>query len=124
MSMQNGQGQFLKYLLVGVSNTLLTMAVILVLTALHTNLYLANACGYLLGIIASFLLNARYTFTQTANRRRFGKFLLTCAVCYLLNLGVMRAYLLFDDNAYLCQLCGMGCYTVAGFILNKYWAMT
>lgn len=82
MSVRHGQGLFFRYLLAGVSNTLLMAAAILTLTALHANHCFANACGYLPGIIACFLPNARYTFAQTASRHRFGKFL--PPVCHLL----------------------------------------
>lgn len=77
--------QLAKYAIVGVMNTLLTLAVIFICKSiLGVNPYISNALGYIVGLINSFLWNRTWVF-----RRRDGKmsrqailFLIGFAVCY------------------------------------------
>lgn len=81
--------QLAKYAIVGVMNTLLTLAVIFICKSLlGVNPYVSNALGYIVGLINSFLWNRSWVF-----RRRDGKlsrqailFLIGFAVCYGLQL--------------------------------------
>lgn len=44
--------------------------------------------------------------------------------CYLINLAMIYLILSINNEwLYFAQLCGMGAYTVSGFILNKLWVM-
>lgn len=115
---------FSKYILVGAANTLLTMLVIFALMHSGVNMYVSNALGYVVGIIFSFILNSLFTFSAKLSFEKLIKFLITCLISYLVNLIVMKVFLiLFPDRVYFAQLCGMGFYTVTGFILNKLWVM-
>jgi len=55
---------FLKFLIVGVINTIVGYAIMFVLfNALHMNDLFAAGCGYFLSSILSFYLNKHFTFT-------------------------------------------------------------
>lgn len=126
---------FSKYIIVGVANTLLTMIVIFALMHVGMDMYVANAIGYLVGIIFSFIVNSLFTFSAKLSFRSLIKFFTACFISYLVNLLAIKSFfILFPAkiylaqynvylDVYLAQLCGMGFYTVTGFILNKFWVM-
>lgn len=61
--------QFIRYLAVGVLNTLVTLAVIYLLkTFTGTPLMACNAIGYVAGLINSFLWNRTWVFHATGGR--------------------------------------------------------
>lgn len=83
--------QFVKYCMVGVLNTLVTMGVIyLCKSFLGMNLYVSNILGYVAGVINSFLCNKTWVFhSKGSYGREAVRFLLGFAVCYLLQLWVV-----------------------------------
>ena len=119
----NFLAQTIKYGIVGIINTLLTLAVIwLMRNVFHTSLVVANATGYVLGFINSFLLNRSWTFKSFHNwKKQFIKFLLVFGICYLIQLG---AVLLLEKYTCLKEtyniLIGMVVYTALNFLFNKY----
>ncbi len=116
-------GQLIKYGLVGVVNTILTIIILFVLMNIFGVSYkISNAVGYVAGFLNSFIMNKLWTFNQnqTSTIRQFLKFTLVFAVCYLLQLGLV---ILFVDglhvNKNISQIIGMVFYTLIGFIFNK-----
>ncbi|MDE6134268.1 MAG: GtrA family protein, partial [Muribaculaceae bacterium] len=83
--------QFIKYCIVGVLNTLVTLGVIyLCKDFLGMNPYVSNAMGYVCGVINSFLCNKSWVFhSKGSYRREAVKFVIGFLVCYLLQLGVV-----------------------------------
>ena len=113
-----------RYIIVGLANTAITAVVIFGLMHAGVGVYPSNATGYVVGIIFSFVMNAKFTFSTTLSPLRFIKFLSTCAFCYILNLIAMKVFFIVIPNAiYTAQVVGMIIYTTAGFIINKYWSM-
>jgi putative flippase GtrA len=115
--------QFLKFGIVGISNTLLTAATIwLLLRIFHSSNYLANIVGYVVGLVNSFIWNRRWTFENHAQvGATIFKFIVTFAISYLLQLGFL-SFLLHQTNIddYVCQLLSIVVYTVVNFFMNKY----
>lgn len=121
---KNTSREALRYIIVGLANTAMTAVVIFGLMHAGVGVYPSNATGYVVGIIFSFVMNAKFTFSTTLSPLRFIKFLSTCAFCYILNLIAMKVFFIVIPNAiYTAQVVGMVIYTTAGFILNKYWSM-
>lgn len=113
-----------RYIIVGLANTAMTAVVIFGLMHAGVGIYPSNATGYVVGIIFSFVMNAKFTFSTTLSPLRFIKFLSTCAFCYILNLIAMKVFfIVIPDAIYTAQVVGMIIYTTAGFIINKYWSM-
>jgi len=84
---------FSKYILVGIINTVITALLIFLLMYLRFGVYTSNAIGYIVGI-------------------------------YIINLTIIYLVLFINNEwIYFAQLCGMGAYTVSGFIFNKLWVM-
>jgi putative flippase GtrA len=116
--------QPVRYALVGLANTAVTAVIIFSLMKLGVGVYASNAAGYVVGILFSFVINSLFTFSTTLTKTRFIKFILVCGFCYLANLIAMKLFFMrFPAALYSAQITGMFFYTVAGFLLNKYWAM-
>lgn len=116
--------QVIKYALVGLANTALTAIVIFGMMKMGADVYPANAIGYIVGIIFSFIMNAQFTFSSSVSSTKFLKFISVCTICYLFNIMAMRLFFaLMPERIYTAQIVGMFFYTAIGFILNKYWSM-
>jgi len=116
--------QFVKFGVVGVSNTLLTFAVYTLLLKGFGVWYLAaSAVGFVVGAINGFLWNRRWTFRghvgDALTPVRWG----VVQGCGLgLNLGLL--YLLVHDadlDKLLAQACATVVVTVLTFIANRAW---
>ncbi|MDR1222054.1 MAG: GtrA family protein [Tannerella sp.] len=134
--------QAVKYGIVGVVNTILSLVVIWIMTKKFgcTEAF-SNFTGYFIGLINSFFLNRKWTFNSSG--RMLGsavKFFLVFAVCYLLQLGVLLLlnhycpqnpplYSLFEpvleifkiDALFYIQLLSVAVYTALNFLINKYY---
>lgn len=127
--------QFVKYALVGVMNTLVTLGVIYVTKSfLGIKPMGANAMGYACGLINSFIWNKTWVFQSRKDFKREAiKFMVGFGLCYALQfvivwaltyrtaLGEMEwvvAGLTFSGYA-VATLAGNVGYTVANFIYNR-----
>lgn len=127
--------QFIKYCLVGVLNTLVTFGVIyLCKSFLGLNLYVSNACGYICGVINSFLCNKSWVFKSDGSYKREAiKFLAGFGLCYALQLWVVWMlteswlgsvdFCFFSDiviSGYgIATILGNVVYTLANFVYNR-----
>ena len=141
--------QVLKYVIVGVMNTLITVLIIFIMMryvfaikgdagASTIAVTTSNVVGYILGLVNSFLWNRSWTFKSQKNwTTDLWRFTLAFLVCFipqlllvnLLNTGVHINSLQFSllekeyviSFAYICQLIGIVFYTVLNFLLNKFY---
>ena len=123
--------QFIKFGLVGVSNTLISLAVYYVcVNVFHLHHQLANLLGFLVGVVNSYYWNSRYVF-QSGTRRTFSEhvktFLRTVAgygvTSYLLGAALLWLWVdklgISENIAPIINLC----FTVPlNFLINKFWA--
>ena len=115
--------QFVKFLGVGIANTLVGLATIYAAKwFLGAGDVAANASGYAVGLIVSFTLNSRWTFSYQGPRQAAAlRFLGVAAIAYCMNLlTVMTAIESFGINAYVAQALGVPPYTITSFLLSKY----
>ncbi len=83
-------GQFGRFLVVGLTNTGLTLFIIFVLLRLGVGLVPANVSGYAAGFINSFVWNRRWTFRSGgAVGREVVVYTLVWGVSYLLQMGAL-----------------------------------
>lgn len=85
--------QFLKYAIVGVINTVVTFVVIFITkSVMGINPLVANAIGYVAGLINSFVWNKQWVFhSKKGVGKEAVKFFIGFAVCYGLQLLVVWA---------------------------------
>ena len=121
----------LKFLLVGVINTLVGNGVMFLLYNLCGVGYtVSTVANYVVGSIVSYFLNKYFTFKQT---KKSGlevlKFILTIVVCYVIAYGVAKplAYYVFSglsvklkDN--LAMLAGSGIFVVLNYFGQRFFA--
>jgi len=116
--------QFIKFGIVGVSNTLLTAIIIwFLLKEFHCSDYLSNFTGYIIGLLNSFIWNRKWTFeSKTKLSVTAFKFIVTFVISYLFQLGNLYLLLHFTlIDPYYCQILSIVVYTLINFILNKYY---
>ncbi|MBC7704399.1 MAG: GtrA family protein [Rhodoferax sp.] len=84
-------GQGLRYIAVGLVNTVLGFAAILLLDiGLGIGSLAANAAGYVIGAVCSYGLNRVYTFrSQRPHRRAVPAFILLLLACWTANAAVL-----------------------------------
>ena len=111
--------QALRFCLVGLANTTIgLLAIYAVLYFFAADPAIANAIGYAIGLVVSFLLNRLWTFDDSRSIVNvLPRYLMTAAFSYLLNLWVVLIGTHhFGVGPYLVQFFGIGVYTVSMFL--------
>lgn len=120
---------FLKFIFVGILNTLLGMAIMFGLYNLAgASYWVSSAANYILVSIFSFIVNKRFTFRHEGMLAASGlRFAVNIGVCYLLAYGAAKplaAFLLGNasravrENA--AMLVGMCIFTAANYIGQRW----
>ncbi len=114
--------QAVKFGAVGVLNTALTMATFSLLTrALGIGEYWANAAGYAVGFVNSFLWNKLWTFKSRKFRvSEFALFALVALAAYGVQLPFFRLFNSWHLQKEFAEFLAMVPYTVVGFLGNKF----
>ena len=120
----------LKFLLVGVGNTLLSTVIMFALEGL--GYWPSTAIAYVAGAVMSFFLNRRFTFhSDEVLWKAAVKFAVNVAVCYVVGYGLARLVMgaLSPLNPLpaiwwerLSKLVGMGLYTVFNYFGQRFFA--
>lgn len=83
---------FLKFLIVGVINTLVGTAVMFgCYNLLHFGYWVSSAANYVVGSIVSYFLNKYFTFQVKERSIRFVvRFIINITICYMLAYGIAK----------------------------------
>lgn len=113
----------LKYLCVGIINSILGYAIIFILIYVGVIAEISNFLGYFIAIFVSFYLNKYFTFNNgVKNKLQILKFMFSMVISYILNLIVMSfSYRILEINVYISQILGGFVYTFTGYLLSKNW---
>lgn len=114
--------QPLKFIFAGVANTAIGYGVFLLLvTLLDMNPSYANAIGYIIALIAAFVLNKTFVFNQSiTDRSTIPKFIVAFGIAFGVNqLVLISSYRLAGLDPKIAQVFAMISYTVVFYILNK-----
>ncbi|MFK7697733.1 GtrA family protein [Paenibacillus sp. HJGM_3] len=128
------QHSFVRFLLVGVLNTLIGLsATYLLLNGLDLHYWIATFLGNCIGACVSYVLNRTFTFqSQTSVGRSAWRFVAVILVCYGLSYAaglvlsdwllalVSEQYAGWADN--LAVLIGAGLYTITNYIGQRFFA--
>lgn len=130
------QIQFLKFIIVGGINTMVTLATIFVCKSLlGVNPYLSNAIGYVAGVANSFLWNRSWVFRSHGGfYREMAKFFIGFEICYALQFACIWTLTNFTPLATLewnikgftlsgygvATLISMCVYTLCNFVYNRH----
>lgn len=121
----------LRFLLVGVVNTLVGAGIMFLMYNLAgCSYWLSSAANYIVGGVVSYFLNKYYTFKNTERSwRQVLRFALNVAVCWLLAYGIAKPLALrllagFDEklqtNA--AMLAGLCLYTALNYLGQRFFA--
>ena len=113
----------IKYLCVGIVNSILGYAIIFILIYVGVIAEISNFLGYFIAIFVSFYLNKYFTFNNgVQNKLQILKFMFSMVISYIFNLIVMSfSYRILEINVYISQILGGFVYTFAGYLLSKNW---
>ncbi len=131
---------FIKYNLIGVINTLITLIVVWILhQQFDWNLEISNFLGFVVGGVNSYIVNRLWNFKSTNEKRsEMIRFLVIFIFAYLLNLGVLEAvkttlapggtFVSFANilapyvkSGYIAHVIANVVYVIASFSLYKCW---
>lgn len=114
--------QALKYIFAGVANTAIGYGVFLLLVSLFDmNPSYANAIGYVIALVAAFVLNKTFVFNRsTTDRSTIPKFIIAFSISFTFNqLILLAGYRWIGLDAKIAQIFAMISYTLVFYILNK-----
>ena len=122
---------FLKFVIVGVINTLFGTAIMFgFYNLLHLDYWISSAANYFFGSILSYFLNKHFTFKNTEKGAgTVIRFVLEISVCYLIAYGAARplvrlilsgASKKLRDN--IAMLVGMGLFVILNYIGQRFFA--
>lgn len=123
----------IKFLIVGVINTLVGTSVMFFLyNILHAGYWIASAANYVIGSIVSYFLNKHFTFQN--KEKSFGmvlRFVLNISVCYLLAYGLAKPFVYYilgggskNTRENIAMLVGMCLFVVFNYIGQRFIVFT
>ena len=121
----------IKFLIVGVINTLVGSAVMFLLyNGFRTGYWIASACNYIIGSIVSYFLNKHFTFrSKEKSLREVITFAVNIVICYVLAYGIAKPLCLYllsgaaasvRDN--ISMLVGMCLFTAFNYCGQRFFA--
>lgn len=116
--------QFFRFLTVGVFNTVLGYCVIFACMYLaKMSPEVSNIAGYAVGLIASYVLNRKYTFNSKQNRRgEITRFLAVFTLSYTLNFVVLIVLIhKFGIHEGVSQIFSGFIYVISSYFMNKFY---
>ena len=122
---------FLKFILVGVINTLVgTTVMFLCYNAFHCSYWFSSAMNYIIGSVVSFFLNKHFTFQNKEHSWKVViRFAVNIAICYFIAYGVAKplvAYLLSGQTVTIqengAMLVGMVLFVLLNYCGQRFFA--
>lgn len=121
--------KLLKFLLVGVINTLIGAGIMFLLyNVFNVSYWISSAANYIIGGIASFVLNKFFTFNNhSKNIKQILYFILTVGFCYVIAYIFAKEFVLFIFSSYsdkikdnISMLLGMCIYTGLNYLIQRF----
>lgn len=117
--------QFIKFGFVGVSNTLISLAIYYFLVFMSVHFILANAVAFLISVLNAYYWNNKYVFSKT-EKGHFKTLLKTYAAYgFTFLVGTAFLYLMVNHlgiSKYIAPLINL-CLTIPiNFFINRFWA--
>jgi putative flippase GtrA len=115
-----------RYIGSGAVNTLVGVAVIVGLTWLGLNPFLANAIGYVVGLITGYVASRFYTFqSQGSMGRETARYLTAFGVAYGINVATLHVFLSFaPQHPATGQVLGAAAYSFSMYLLSRIFVFT
>lgn len=117
--------QFIRFALVGVSNTLISLGVYYLLYFLGIHYLIANAMGFIISVFNAYYWNNKYVFkkTQEGNLKPFMKTFLAYGTTFFLSTGLLFILVQFAGiSEIIAPIICLAVTTPINFFVNKFWA--
>jgi hypothetical protein len=124
---------FLRFILVGVVNTLVGTAIMFFcFNVLAWSYWISSALNYIVGSIVSYLLNKRYTFQQKGHDwNTILKFIVNITICYVLAYGFAKPVVTWmlsgvstNIQGNIALIVGMILFVAFNYIGQRFWAFS
>lgn len=113
--------KFIKFSLVGVINTLVSIVLFNIFLWMNMNYIIANIISYCIGILNSYALNSKWSFKSEYSKKTFLKFAGVNVIILVLNTCILTLGVnVLGLSPTLGQIIATGLGVVIGFILNKF----
>ena len=118
--------QFVKFCLVGVSNTVISLVVYYIFVLIDPRLYIiGNAVGFIVSVLNSYFWNSKFVFKKEDER---AKTIVKTFVAYGTNLviGTVLLYVFVDIlsiSEFIAPLLNLIVTIPLNYVLNKFWVM-
>lgn len=119
--------QFIKFGIVGASNTAISLIVYYIFIWINQQLYLwGNIAGWVISVANAFFWNNKYVFRETGSKqdvfKKLGKTYLSYGATFLLSMLMLYTEVgIIGLSAVLCPIINFLVTIPMNFILNKYW---
>lgn len=118
--------QFFKFLIVGCSNTAISLGIYYILVYLGVQYILANTAGFVISVCNAFYWSNKYVFTQKTERntlKLFGKVFLSYGGSFLLSTILITVFVeILNISEYVAPLLRLIITVPLNFFVNKLWA--
>ncbi|WP_342433147.1 GtrA family protein [Neobacillus sp. FSL H8-0543] len=121
MSIQKYE-QFIKFCIIGIANTTISLAAYYLLLKLDTPYLIASTLAYFLGMANGYIFSTSFVFNQRHNALQAVKFISVSLFSLVINLLIL--YLLVDFfaiDAFTSQVIATIFNVIYTFSLNKFW---
>lgn len=117
--------QFIKFGIVGVSNTLLSLAIYYILVFINVNYLIANIIAFIISVLNAYYWNNKYVFKSNNNStfKKLIKVYLSYGITFVL--GTVLLYVMVDYmhiSKYIAPIINLIITIPLNFLLNKLWA--
>ncbi|MEH7179421.1 GtrA family protein [Neobacillus vireti] len=115
-------GQFLKFCIVGVTNTTISLVVYYLLLKLGIHYLLASTIAYCAGLLNGYILSSAFVFKQKRNVNQALKFIGVYLSSLLINLLLLYCLVdIFDISEFFAQVVVTFFNVFYNYFLNKIW---
>lgn len=120
--------QFIKFGVVGLSNTIISYLIYALLTYIGMSYVLANIIGFVISVLNSFYWNNKYVFKEGSQNRNLLNSLLKTFVAYgstgliLNNILLILLVEYFEISKYFAPILVLIVTIPLNFVINKYWS--
>src|SRR5574344_1817420 len=119
--------QFIKFGIVGLSNTIISYLVYTILVYFGVYYLISSIIGFIVSVLNSFFWNNKYIFIENKSQSIFKSLLKTFASyaftgLVLSNVLLYTAVSFFNISKYIAPLISLGITVPLNFVLNKFWA--
>ena len=124
---------FLRFILVGVVNTLVGTAIMFFcFNVLAWSYWISSSLNYIVGSIVSYLLNKRYTFKQKGHDwNTILKFIVNITICYVLAYGLAKPLVIWmlsgvstNIQGNVALVIGMVLFVGLNYVGQRFWAFS